>query len=73
MLDHLEPFYKTKFGIAYLGDSREILKDEDLTESVDLIMTSPPFALKRKRNMATSMRVNTFLGFLNLPAFSIAF
>lgn len=38
--------YKTKLGACYCGDSRTLLKGlED--ESVDLVITSPPFALLR--------------------------
>lgn len=41
-------FYRTPLGNAYLGDSLDFVKKiED--ESVDLILTSPPFALKRKK------------------------
>lgn len=39
--------YSTNYGAAYLGDSLEYLKDMK-DNSVDLIMTSPPFALRRK-------------------------
>ena len=41
--------YTTSRGVQLVGDSREVLKElED--ESVDLIMTSPPFALLRKKS-----------------------
>lgn len=41
-------FYRTPMGNAYLGDSLQFMKQiED--ESVDLVLTSPPFALKRKK------------------------
>jgi site-specific DNA-methyltransferase (cytosine-N4-specific) len=43
-----EPYYTTKYGAAYLGDSRNILKNIP-RDSVNLIMTSPPFALQRKK------------------------
>lgn len=43
-----EPFYTTEYGAAYLGDALLYLREID-TESVDLIVTSPPFALKRKK------------------------
>jgi len=42
------PYYATSLGAAYLGDARHLLKGV-ATETVDLIMTSPPFALKRKK------------------------
>lgn len=41
-------FYCTSLGRAYLGDSLKLLPQiED--SSIDLILTSPPFALKRKK------------------------
>lgn len=40
--------YKTKRGKAYTGDSRELLKELE-SDSVDLVMTSPPFALLREK------------------------
>lgn len=41
-------YYKTNLGKAYLGDSISFLSSIE-SESVDLILTSPPFALKRKK------------------------
>lgn len=39
-----EPFYKTEFGRAYLGDALDVM--EGLSdESINLIVTSPPFPL----------------------------
>lgn len=40
--------FKTRIGQIILGDSLEILRKEK-TDSVDLIMTSPPFGLVRKK------------------------
>ncbi|MEH1841061.1 MAG: site-specific DNA-methyltransferase [Nostoc sp.] len=42
------PYYETKFGAAYLGNSLELMAGI-LDESIDLICTSPPFALVRKK------------------------
>lgn len=42
------PYYETKLGSAYLGDAFDLLDTID-EGSVDLIMTSPPFALRRKK------------------------
>ena len=42
------PLYTTKNGEAYLGDALELLKRLD-DASVDLIFTSPPFALQRQK------------------------
>ena len=41
-------FYTTRYGAAYLGDALTYLRQAE-RESVDLIVTSPPFALKRKK------------------------
>jgi site-specific DNA-methyltransferase (cytosine-N4-specific) len=42
------PYYTTSGGAAYQGDSRELL--DELPEGVvDLIVTSPPFALRREK------------------------
>jgi site-specific DNA-methyltransferase (cytosine-N4-specific) len=43
-----KPYYKTTFGSAYLGDAFQLVQCLP-DESVDLIMTSPPFALQRKK------------------------
>lgn len=40
--------YTTSLGAAYCGDSRELLGDL-ADDSVDLVITSPPFALQRKK------------------------
>ncbi|MBM4038154.1 MAG: site-specific DNA-methyltransferase [Planctomycetes bacterium] len=50
MLIHRDPYYTTELGAAYLGDAREILSAPELEGQVDLIMTSPPFALLRKKD-----------------------
>lgn len=42
--------YTTPHGRAYQGDSRDLLKSSEVKPgSVDLIVTSPPFALTRKK------------------------
>jgi len=41
-------FYTTNLGTAYLGDSLELMK-EIPDSSIDLILTSPPFALTRQK------------------------
>lgn len=40
--------YQTKFGAAYLGNSLELMANLP-NETIDLICTSPPFALVRKK------------------------
>jgi site-specific DNA-methyltransferase (cytosine-N4-specific) len=42
------PLYTTHKGKAYVGDALELLHGLE-SESVDLVMTSPPFALQRKK------------------------
>lgn len=47
-IQNWSPYYTTNHGAAYLGDAIEALKDIP-DDSVQLIMTSPPFALTRKK------------------------
>jgi DNA modification methylase len=42
------PYYETRFGRAYLGDTLKLIKDVP-DESVNLIVTSPPYALRYKK------------------------
>jgi len=60
-----KPFYRTTFGAAYLGDSLALLKA--LPESsVNLVFTSPPYALHFKKeygNVSKADYVEWFLGF----------
>lgn len=44
-----QSLYTTEYGAAYLGDSRELLDDLD-SQSVNLAITSPPFALQREKS-----------------------
>jgi len=48
LLANLTPSYTTSNGAAYCGDSRELLKYLP-DNSLDLVMTSPPFALQRQK------------------------
>ena len=48
MLLKTNPYYQTKLGAAYWGDSLKLMAELP-DESVDLICTSPPFALVRKK------------------------
>ena len=47
---HIRPFHKTALGEMVWGDSRSYLFNEAKPGSVDLIMTSPPFGLVRKKS-----------------------
>ena len=42
-------FFQTKLGAIYLGDSFKFIHESVESASVDLIMTSPPFGLVRKK------------------------
>ncbi|MBI3968646.1 MAG: site-specific DNA-methyltransferase [Chloroflexi bacterium] len=57
--------YQTSLGQAYVGDARHLLTElED--ESVDLVLTSPPFALQRQKaygNEDQTAYVDWLLGF----------
>jgi DNA modification methylase len=60
-----ECYYQTILGAAYLGDARELLRALP-AQSVDLIVTSPPFALRRKKdygNVDPSEYTSWFAGF----------
>lgn len=61
-----KPFYETKNGRIYCVDSLEFMRDEIDDGSVDLIMTSPPFGLVRKKtygNVDAENYVNWFRPF----------
>ncbi|MBD1899880.1 site-specific DNA-methyltransferase [Trichocoleus sp. DQ-A3] len=44
-----KPLYATNYGTAYIGDSLELLDCLE-SDSIDLVMTSPPFALLREKS-----------------------
>jgi len=48
MLENARPLYFTRFGKAFIGDSL-ILLDYIEEDSINLVITSPPFALQRKK------------------------
>ena len=62
----IRPLYTTNLGAAILGDSQELLRHLP-DKSVNLILTSPPFALTRKKeygNKAEDEYVEWFLEFV---------
>ena len=64
-----EPYYKTSFGATYLGDAKDVLSTGEIDGQIDLIMTSPPFALRRKKdygNVDADQYVSWFLDFARL-------
>lgn len=61
----IQTFYKTELGAAYHGDSKDLLRYVP-DNSVNLILTSPPFALTRKKeygNKDAEEYVDWFLEF----------
>ena len=64
-LINLPPHYSTKHGAAYLGDCLELIKTIP-ENSINLILTSPPFALTRKKeygNESAEKYIEWFLPF----------
>jgi len=49
MLCDAHPLYRTEFGKAYVGDALELLMQVP-DSSIDLVLTSPPFALRRQKD-----------------------
>jgi len=46
------PLYETKYGTLFYGDSQNMLKNihfKDLKNKINMILTSPPFALNEKK------------------------
>lgn len=67
MLTKLKSHHKTSWGASYLGDSLKLMKYVE-DESINLILTSPPFALTRKKeygNKSSDEYVDWFLNFAN--------
>lgn len=65
LISAVESFYETPSGAAYLGDSREVLKALP-GGSVNLVFTSPPYALHFKKeygNVSKADYVEWFLPF----------
>ena len=61
----VQPYYRTQQGAAFLGDSLELMRSIP-ERVVNLVMTSPPFALKRKKeygNVHAREYVDWFLPF----------
>jgi DNA modification methylase len=62
---NFSPYYTQNNGAAYLGDSLELIKFID-DNSINLILTSPPFALARKKeygNESAEKYIEWFLPF----------
>ncbi|MGA3212854.1 MAG: site-specific DNA-methyltransferase [Terriglobales bacterium] len=50
-----EPFYQTAYGTAFLGDSKRLLADVP-SGSVNLVFTSPPYALHFKKEYGNAQK-----------------
>jgi DNA modification methylase len=48
--DHLTEYFSGRHGTIFVGDSMKVLETRIEPKSVDLIMTSPPFGLVRKKD-----------------------
>jgi DNA modification methylase len=67
-IGNTSPAYFTKSGAAYIGDSRELLAALP-DNSINLVMTSPPFALQRQKeygNLDQHEYIDWFLEFARL-------
>ncbi len=53
----MSPAYRTHLGAAYLGDSLALLKSLP-DESINLVLTSPPFALQREKEYGNQSQAN---------------
>src|SRR3712207_3590911 len=65
IVNGFEPYYSTDFGVAYLADSLSLLKALP-AGSLNLVLTSPPYALHFKKeygNVEKSDYVEWFLSF----------
>jgi len=69
MPDNFQECYTTELGVAYCGDAVQTLAAVCENESVDLIVTSPPFALARPKeygNHPSSTYVRWFQRFADV-------
>ncbi len=65
LIGQFKPFYKTEYGVTYLADSLQVFKDVP-DNSINLVVTSPPYALHFKKeygNPSKSDYVKWFLPF----------
>lgn len=47
--ESIEPFYSTDYGKYYIGKCEEVINSLNLAGKVQLILTSPPFPLNKKK------------------------
>lgn len=65
-----KPKYKTKYGRAFIADSIDFIKTLP-DESIDLIVTSPPFALVKKKKYGNENSDNYVSWFIENFAFQL--
>ena len=68
MINSFRPAYRTEFGVAYCEDSLKVL-NEIPEASVNLVFTSPPFALQRQKeygNKSQTTYIDWLLQFARL-------
>jgi len=67
VMENIDAFYQTNLGKAYLGDALQLIKGIP-DNSVNLIMTSPPYGLRKKKeygNADPEVYVKWFTPFAN--------
>ena len=78
MVINLRPLYRTKLGVQYLGPSEKITKSnyfKALKNRVNLIFTSPPFPLTRKKaygNLNGSEYINWISSYVEIFDYLLA-
>lgn len=68
IVENIKPYFSTQNGEAYHADTINLLKNMK-TESIDLIVTSPPFALIRKKKYGNESASEYIEWFINNFAF----
>lgn len=63
LLSSTEPYYETRLGAAFLGDSLELLRSLP-TDSVNAVVTSPPYALHFKKEYGNADKADYVAWFL---------
>ena len=67
IMQGVKPYYQTELGKAFLGDTLELIKNIP-DNSVDLIVTSPPYGLQDKKeygNADADVYIKWFMPFAN--------
>lgn len=62
-----QAYYQTKLGATYLGDSLSVLKDIP-DNSINLIITSPPYALEHKKEYGNASKEDYLEWFLHFAS-----